>query len=121
MTVVENVDENHLRKAQWLFPLYLLIINIFVLPIALSGKLLFVGNVVKADNFLLAIPLHFKQQGLAFLTYLGGFSAATSMIVVECTALTVMFSNNLLMPLLVSRRGWQDRMGSSIGNFVIKY
>lgn len=119
VTVVENVDENHLRKAQWLFPLYLLIINIFVLPIALSGKLLFVGNAVKADNYLLAIPLHFKQQGLAFLTYLGGFSAATSMIIVECTALTVMFSNNLLMPLLVSRRGWQERMGPSIGNFVI--
>ncbi|NBB18362.1 histidine kinase [Runella sp. CRIBMP] len=119
VTVVENIDENHLKKAQWLFPLYLLIINIFVLPIALSGKLLFADEAIKSDTYLLAIPLHFKQQGLAFLTYLGGFSAATSMIIVECTALTVMFSNNLLMPFLVSRRGWQERMGSSIGSFVI--
>ncbi|MFN8347493.1 MAG: ATP-binding protein [Spirosomataceae bacterium] len=119
VTVVENVNEDHLRKAQWLFPLYLLIINIFVMPIALGGKLLFAGTDVKADNYLLAIPLHFKQQGLAFLTYLGGFSAATSMIVVECTALTVMFSNNLLMPLLVGRPGWQERLGESTGNFVI--
>lgn len=82
VTVVENVDENHLRKAQWLFPLYLLIINIFVVPIALGGKLLFTTMNVKADNYLLEIPLHFKQQGLAFVTYLGGFSAATSMIIV---------------------------------------
>ena len=119
VTVVENVDENHLKKAQWLFPLYLLIINIFVLPIALSGKLLFAGEAVKSDTYLLAIPLHFKQQGLAFLTYLGGFSAATSMIIVECTALSVMFSNNLLMPFLVARRGWHERMGSSIGGFVL--
>lgn len=119
VTVVENVNENHLRKAQWLFPLYLLIINIFVIPIALGGKLLFASSNVKADNFLLAIPLYFKQEGLAFLTYLGGFSAATSMIIVECTALTVMFSNNLLMPLLVSRPGWQERLGQSTGNFVI--
>ena len=119
VTVVENVNENHLRKAQWLFPLYLLIINIFVVPIALGGKLLFANMNVKADNYLLAIPLHFKQEGLAFLTYLGGFSAATSMIIVECTALTVMFSNNLLMPLLVSRPGWQERLGQSIGDFVI--
>lgn len=119
VTVVENVNENHLRKAQWLFPLYLLIINIFVMPIALGGKLLFANSNVKADNFLLEIPLYFKQEGLAFLTYLGGFSAATSMIIVECTALTVMFSNNLLMPLLVSRPGWQERLGQSTGNFVI--
>lgn len=119
VTVVENVNENHLRKAQWLFPLYLLIINIFVMPIALGGKLLLANSNVKADNFLLEIPLYFKQEGLAFLTYLGGFSAATSMIIVECTALTVMFSNNLLMPLLVSRPGWQERLGQSTGNFVI--
>ncbi len=119
VTVVENVNENHLRKAQWLFPLYLLIINIFVMPIALGGKLLFAGVNVKADNYLLEIPLHFKQEGLAFLTYLGGFSAATSMIIVECTALTVMFSNNLLMPLVVSRAGWQERLGKSVGDFVI--
>lgn len=119
VTVVENVNENHLRKAQWLFPLYLLIINIFVIPIALGGKLLLANSNVKADNFLLEIPLYFKQEGLAFLTYLGGFSAATSMIIVECTALTVMFSNNLLMPLLVSRPGWQERLGQSTGNFVI--
>ena len=119
LTVVENINENHLRKAQWLFPLYLLIINIFVLPIALSGKLIFENDTIPSDTYLLALPLHFKQQGLAFLTYLGGFSAATSMIIVECTALTVMFTNNLLMPVLVGRPSWQKRLGSSGGSFVL--
>lgn len=101
LAVVENVNENHLKKAIWLFPLYLLIINIFVMPIALGGFLVF-GSSIPADSYVLALPLYFDQKGLAILTYLGGFSAASGMIIVECTALTVMISNNLVMPFIVS-------------------
>lgn len=118
VAVVENSDENHLKKAVWLFPLYLFIINIFVMPVALGGQLLFTDGSVKPDSFVLAIPLHFNQNALAMLAYLGGFSAATSMIIVECTAITVMLTNNLVMPLILSRTNWQNQF-SNIGVFVL--
>ncbi|SMC00226.1 Histidine kinase [Hymenobacter roseosalivarius DSM 11622] len=101
VSVVENVNEDHLRKAMWLFPLYLIIINLFVLPIAFGGVLLYGGSGLDADTFVLALPLNSGQRWLALLTYLGGLSAASSMIIVETIALSVMMSNNLLMPLLV--------------------
>ncbi|TGE28799.1 sensor histidine kinase [Hymenobacter metallicola] len=101
VAVVENVNEDHLRKAMWLFPLYLIIINLFVLPIAFGGALLYAGRSFDADTFVLALPLDAGQQWLALFTYLGGLSAASSMIVVETIALSVMMSNSLLMPLLV--------------------
>jgi Na+/proline symporter/signal transduction histidine kinase len=101
VAVVENVDENHLRKAMWLFPLYLLVINIFVLPIAFGGMLKLGGRGLDADTFVLALPLAAGHSWLALLTYLGGLSAASSMIIVETIALSVMMGNHLLMPLLV--------------------
>ncbi len=118
IAVVENVNEDHLRKAIWVFPLYLLLINLFVLPIAFSGSLLFGGH-VDADNYVLAIPLHFEKGTLAVLTYLGGFSAATGMIIVETTALSVMISNNLVMPLLLKVPVWKERTLDSTGSFLI--
>ncbi|GAB2869879.1 ATP-binding protein [Hymenobacter ruber] len=101
VAVVENVDENHLRKAMWLFPLYLIIINLFVLPVAFSGMLRLGHSGIDADTFVLALPLAAGHSWLALLTYLGGLSAASSMIIVETIALSVMMSNHLLMPLLV--------------------
>ncbi|MEQ8925960.1 MAG: ATP-binding protein [Fulvivirga sp.] len=101
VTVKENRNENHLKKAMWLFPLYLLLINIFVIPIALGGKLIFQNNPVDADTYMLAIPLQMSNTPLALLTYLGGLSAATSMIIVSTTALGVMLSNSILTPLIV--------------------
>ncbi|MGI4739854.1 MAG: ATP-binding protein [Janthinobacterium lividum] len=101
VAVVENVDEDHLRKAMWLFPLYLLVINLFVLPIAFGGVLRLGGRGLDADTFVLALPLAAGHSWLALLTYLGGLSAASSMIIVETIALSVMLSNHLLMPWLV--------------------
>ncbi|MGY3087101.1 signal transduction histidine kinase/Na+/proline symporter [Hymenobacter sp. UYAg731] len=101
VTVVENVDENHLRKAMWLFPLYLIIINLFVLPVAFGGMLRLGHSGIDADTYVLALPLAAGHSWLALLTYLGGLSAASSMIIVETIALSVMMSNHLLMPLLV--------------------
>lgn len=106
--VVENVQENHVRKAIWLFPLYLLLINIFVLPIAFGGKLL-LGAGVNADTYVLALPL---QQGagiLSILIFIGGFSAATSMIIVETIAISTMVSNNIATPLLLSTKNFKTR------------
>ncbi|AMR26063.1 histidine kinase [Hymenobacter psoromatis] len=101
VAVVENTNEDHLRKAMWLFPLYLLIINVFVLPIAFGGMLKLGGRGLDADTFVLALPLAAGRPWLALLTYVGGLSAASSMIIVETIALSVMLSNHLLMPWLV--------------------
>ena len=99
--VVENVDERHLRKAMWLFPLYLLLINIFVLPIAFAGLLQFPHGGVDADTFVLTVPMKEQQPMLALIAFIGGLSAATGMIIVETVALATMVCNDLVMPLLL--------------------
>jgi len=118
MGVVENNDEKHLDKAMWLFPLYLLLINVFVLPIALGGLVHFPSETVDADTFVLALPIAYNQGWLAVLVYLGGFSAATSMIIVSTIALSNMVSNNLIMPLLLVndklKLKYQHRLGSIV-------
>jgi len=99
--VVENVNEEHVRKAAWLFPLYLLTINIFVLPIAYAGMLLFPEGHVAPDIFVLALPLTEGQNILALFIYLGGLSAATGMVIVATIALSTMVCNDLVMPVLL--------------------
>jgi Na+/proline symporter/nitrogen-specific signal transduction histidine kinase len=99
--VVENVDERHVRKAVWLFPLYLLLINIFVLPIAFAGLLHFPLGRVDADTFVLAVPMAEHAQTIALLAFIGGLSAATGMIIVETVALSTMVCNDLVMPALL--------------------
>ncbi|MBC8438309.1 MAG: sodium:solute symporter, partial [Deltaproteobacteria bacterium] len=123
--VVENVDENHLKKAVWLFPLYLLAINIFVIPIAFGGMLYFYGQcfldpvcklslsqtfsgilkftngTVDADYFALTLLMAKEQQGLALFAFIGGMSAATGMVIVETIALSTMVCNDLVMPVLL--------------------
>jgi Na+/proline symporter/nitrogen-specific signal transduction histidine kinase len=99
IAVVENVNEQHLRKAVWLFPLYLLLINIFVLPIALGGMLHFPGGQVDADTFVLTLPMTQRHEALTLLVFIGGLSAATGMVIVETIALSTMICNDLVMPL----------------------
>jgi Na+/proline symporter/nitrogen-specific signal transduction histidine kinase len=101
IAVVENVNEAHLNKAIWLFPLYLLAINIFVLPVAFSGVLRFPDGSVDADTFVLTLPMAERQQLIALFVYLGGMSAATGMVIVETIALSTMICNDLVMPVLL--------------------
>ncbi len=98
--VVENVDERHLNRALWLFPLYLLAINLFVLPIAIGGRLLLPVD-TDPDNLVLTLPLSTGQPFLALIAFLGGLSASASMVVVETTALSVMVCNDVVMPALL--------------------
>jgi signal transduction histidine kinase len=107
ITAVENADETHLAKAVWLFPAYLLTINLFVLPIALAGRMLFVGTAADADMFVVSLPTHLNQDTLALLAYVGGLSASSAMVIVGTIALSIMVCNNLVMPLLL-RWGWVD-------------
>ncbi len=99
--VVENVNEEHVRKAAWLFPLYLLTINLFVLPIAFAGMLLFPERLVPPDIYVLALPLTEGMNILALFIYLGGLSAATGMVIVATIALSTMVCNDLVMPVLL--------------------
>ena len=99
--VVENVDERHLKRAVWVFPAYLLAINLFVLPIALGGLLYFGGSNVGADTFVLSLPLAGGQPALALAAFVGGLSAATGMVIVETIAVSTMVCNDFVMPLLL--------------------
>ncbi len=99
--VVENVNENHVRKAAWLFPLYLLVINIFVLPIAMAGNQIFSGGNIDPDIFVLALPLAKGMKTLALFIYIGGLSASTGMVIVAAITLSTMVCNDLIMPILL--------------------
>jgi PAS domain S-box-containing protein len=101
MAVVENYDEKHITKAAWLFPLYLFLINIFVLPIAFGGLLLG-GTGKMADYFVLTLPLNHGNRYLSLFAFLGGFSAATGMVIVETLALSTMVMNSIIMPALIN-------------------
>ena len=101
IAVVENVDEKHLNKAVWLFPVYMLAINLFVLPIAFGGLLHFPEGNINADTFVLTLPMSHKQEWLALLVFIGGLSAATGMVIVETIALSTMVCNDLVMPPLL--------------------
>jgi Na+/proline symporter/nitrogen-specific signal transduction histidine kinase len=104
VTVVENVNEEHLRTTLWLFPLYLLVINLFVLPIAFGGLLLLPPGTVDPDTFVLTLPMAQNHDLLALFVFIGGLSAATGMVIVEAIALSTMVCNDLVMPVLLRVR-----------------
>ncbi len=99
--VVENTDERHLALASWAFPLYLLLVSLFVVPIAVVGLAVMPAG-LNPDLFVITVPLEFGREGLAMLSFLGGFSAATSMVVVASIALSTMVSNHIVMPIWLS-------------------
>ena len=104
ITVVENSDENHLRTASWAFPLYLFGMSVFTLPIAIVGlNLLPAGT--DPDMFVLTLPLAHNQEALALFAFIGGFSSATSMIIIASIALSIMVSNHIVMPIAL-RTPW---------------
>ena len=112
--VVENVRESHLRRAVWVFPLYLLAINVFVLPIALGGLLYFGAGQMNADYFVLSLPLAAGQPVLALLAFIGGLSAATGMVIVETIAVSTMVCNELVMPLLLRTAHFRSESGHDL-------
>ncbi|MGO4262540.1 PAS domain-containing hybrid sensor histidine kinase/response regulator [Lysobacter sp. TAB13] len=101
VAVVECQDPNDLRSARWLFGGYLVLISLLVVPITLTGQAMLGGSGVSPDTYVLALPLQFDQQALALMVYIGGFSAATGMVIVSSVALSTMVSNDLVMPLLL--------------------
>lgn len=104
VTVVENKSEHEIRRAAWLFPLYLLLINIFVVPIAMAGLLLLPRVPGGADMFVLGLPLEAGSSTIAVIAFLGGLSAATAMVIVESVALAIMICNSFVVPWMVRRQ-----------------
>jgi Na+/proline symporter/signal transduction histidine kinase len=104
VTVVENHDEREIKRAAWLFPLYLVLINLFVVPIALAGMLMFAPGSVDSDMYVLALPLSARSELLTVIAFVGGLSAATAMVIVESVALAIMVSNDIVVPLMLKRR-----------------
>ena len=109
--VVENTDERHLATASWAFPLYLLAMSLFVLPIAVIGLERMPAG-ANPDLFVLTLPLSEGREGLAIFAYLGGFSSATSMVIVAAIALATMVSNHIVLPIWLARQGGQGAMVS---------
>jgi Na+/proline symporter/signal transduction histidine kinase/CheY-like chemotaxis protein len=103
VTVVENHSESEIRRAAWLFPLYLVLINLFVLPIAMAGLLTFSAGRVDSDMFVVALPLSTQSGLITLVAFVGGLSAATAMVIVETVALAIMVSNDIVMPLALKR------------------
>lgn len=100
VTVVENSDESHLRTAGWAFPAYMLLMSLFILPIAVFGLTVMPAG-SNPDMFALTLPMVHGQSALALLAFIGGFSSATSMIILESIALSIMVSNHIIMPLVL--------------------
>src|SRR5690349_17250020 len=118
VAVIENKDESHLKKAIWLFPLYMLAINIFVLPIAFGGLLHFPSG-ADADAFVLTLPMSQKQELLALVVFIGGLSAATGMVIVETIALSTMVCNDLVMPVLLRMRALRLNQRSDLTGLLL--
>src|SRR6202162_6008858 len=120
VSVVENSSDAEVSRARWLFPLYLVAINLFVIPIALAGLVIFPFGAVDSDMYVLALPMEGNAPLLSVIVFIGGLSAATAMVIVECVALSIMVSNDIVMP-LVLQRGRESRAGQKdFGNFLLR-
>ncbi len=116
--VVENSDERHLNTASWAFPLYLLLMSLFVVPIAVMGlELMPAGS--NPDLFVLTLPLGQGREALAMAVFLGGFSSATSMVIVAAIALSTMLSNHVVMPIWLAARRGRAMMSGDVRNAAI--
>ncbi|WP_299560577.1 NahK/ErcS family hybrid sensor histidine kinase/response regulator [Enterovirga sp.] len=114
MTVVENRSVEDVKRAAWLFPLYLILINLFVLPLALAGTHLLPPHVDR-DMTVLALPLQAGADFVALVTFVGGLSAATAMVIIDTVAVSIMVSNHLVLPLVLRRRAFASTDGSAGG------
>jgi len=103
VAVVDNVNVNHLKTARWGFPLYLVLVAVAIVPIALSGDLFF-GNGIDGDTYALRLPLLHDQTWLAVFIFIGGFSAATAMVIIASVTLSTMVTNDVIMPVILQRR-----------------
>src|SRR4030081_1676562 len=120
VSVVENSTDAEVSRARWLFPLYLVAINLFVIPIAIAGLVTFPFGAVDSDMFLRALPLEGQSPLLSVIVFVGGLSAATAMVIVECVALSIMVSNDIVVPLVLHRRRGSRPGERGFGDFLLR-
>ena len=111
--VVENANERHLATAAWAFPLYLLLMSLFVVPIAVVGLQVMPAG-ANPDLYVLTLPLAFDREALALLVFLGGFSSATSMVIIAALALSTMLSNHIIVPIWLRVTQGEDPMSGDM-------
>jgi Na+/proline symporter/signal transduction histidine kinase len=120
VTVVENSSHAEVGRARWLFPLYLVAINLFVIPIALAGLITFPFGALDSDMYVLALPIEGNAPLLSVGVFIGGLSAATAMVIVECVALSIMVSNDIVVPLVLQRGPRSPMRQKDFGNFLLR-
>jgi Na+/proline symporter len=120
VSVVENSSHAEIGRARWLFPLYLVAINLFVIPIALAGLVAFPFGAVDSDMYVLALPIEANATLLSFGVFVGGLSAATAMVIVECVALSIMVSNDIVVPLVLQRNRLLRAQQKDFGDFLLR-
>src|SRR5512140_884466 len=118
--VVENSSDAEVGRARWLFPLYLVAINLFVIPIAIAGLVSFPFGAADPDMYVLALPMEGGADLLSVAVFVGGLSAATAMVIVECVALSIMVSNDLIVPLVLQRRPEGRTGGADFSDFLLR-
>jgi Na+/proline symporter len=101
VAIVEAHKDANINAARWAFPLYLLVFTLFIIPVTLAGLKLLPSGMYSGDTFVLALPMQHGNHWLTILAFLGGFSAATGMVIVACVALSTMISNEIVMPALL--------------------
>src|SRR5262249_2712800 len=119
VAVVENNNEAEIRRAAWLFPLYLVLINVFVVPIAMAGLLTFPAGHIDGDMYVLALPLAAGARGMAIVPFGGGLPAAPAMGIVESVALAIMVSNDIVVPMALKRREAYVTGGGDVGSLLL--
>ena len=120
VSVVENSSNAEVGRARWLFPLYLVAINLFVIPIALAGLVTFPFGAIDSDMYVLALPMEGNAPLLSIGVFVGGLSAATAMVIVECVALSIMVSNDIVVPLVLQRNPRSPMRQKDFGNFLLR-
>lgn len=119
VTVVENTSPDHLRVARWLFPLYMIIFCVFMVPIAWAGHRALGGTGINADIYSLMMPLVKGQEALAILAYIGGISAAMSMAAISTVAISTMITNDIIMPFILHLRAIEVSQNRELGRLLL--
>jgi len=120
VSVVENSSLEEVKRARWLFPLYLVAINLFVIPIAIAGLVTFPFGAVDSDMYVLALPIEGNSPLLSIAVFVGGLSAATAMVIVECVALSIMVSNDIVLPMVLQRSPGARDGQKDFGDFLLR-
>src|SRR6202047_55062 len=120
VSVVENSSDAEVGRARWRSPIYLVAINLFVIPIALAGLVIFPFGAVDSDMYVLALPIEGNAPLLSVGVFIGGLSAAPALGIVECVALSVMVSNDIVVPLVLQRGPRPEAGERGFGDFVLK-